>query len=106
MTHWAFPGERSLGSLARVDGVPAAIAFAIVEDGGDSGGVGYTGVDPRFRGRGLGRLVKEDVHHRAAAPRHPALGTDNEEHNDGIRRLNAELGYQVTYGVYRMRQLL
>jgi GNAT superfamily N-acetyltransferase len=106
MTHWAFPGERALGSLARVDGVPAAIAFALVEDGGDSGGVGYTGVDPRFRGRGLGRLVKEDVHHRAAGLGIRTLGTDNEEHNQGIRRLNAELGYQVTHGVYRMRQLL
>jgi GNAT superfamily N-acetyltransferase len=102
MAAWVFPGERGVGSLARVDGVPAAIAFAIVSEPAGVGGVGYTGVDPQFRGRGLGRLVKQHVHHRAAALGIRSLGTDNEENNRGIRRLNAELGYVPAYGVLRM----
>lgn len=103
---YVIPGERGIATVARVDGVPAAICFAIVADGGDDGGVAYTGVDPQFRGRGLGRLVKQDVHHRAYEWGIRRLGTDNEEHNEGIRRLNAEMGFVEAYGVYRMRRTL
>ena len=103
---YVFPGERGIATVARVGGVPAAICFAIVADGGDEGSVAYTGVDPRFRGRGLGRLVKQDVHHRAYTSGIRRLGTDNEEHNAGIRRLNAEMGFVEEYGVYRMRAQL
>ena len=66
MRHWVFPDERPVFSLARVDGRPAAFCVGIVARDGDEGGLGFTGVDPQFRGRGLGRLVKEHVHHRAA----------------------------------------
>ncbi len=103
---YVFPGERGIVCLARVDGVPAALCFAIAGDGGDDGSVAYTGVDPAFRGRGLGRLVKQHVHHRAHESGVVRLSTDNEEHNEGIRRLNDEMGFTTAYGVYRMRQLL
>ena len=103
---YVFPGERGIVCLARVDGVPAALCFAIAGDGGDDGSVAYTGVDPTFRGRRLGRLVKQHVHHRAHESGVVRLSTDNEEHNQGIRRLNDEMGFTTAYGVYRMRQLL
>jgi GNAT superfamily N-acetyltransferase len=104
MLHWVFPGERAVVSLARVDGQPAAFCFGIVSETAAEGGVGFTGVDPRFRGRGLGRLVKQHVHHRAAELGIRVLVTDNEQHNQGIRRLNAELGYVPVHGVHRMRR--
>ena len=48
---------------------------------------------PRFRGRGLGRLVKQHVHHRAARARHPAADArTTSSTTTGIRRLNEELG--------------
>jgi len=105
MQHWVFPGERALVSLARVDGHPAAFCVAIVAEDGEEGGVGFTGVDPRFRGRALGRLVKEHAHHRAAGLGIRVLSTDNEQHNDAIRRLNTAMGYVPVYGVHRMRRL-
>ncbi len=104
MRHWVFPDERPVISLARVDGRPAAFCLGIVAREGDEGGVGFTGVDPRFRGRGLGRLVKEHVHHRAAGLGIRVLSTDNEQHNHGIRRLNESLGYVPVFGVHRMRR--
>ena len=104
MQHWVFPGERAVVSLARVDGQPAAFCLGIVSETAPEGGLGFTGVDPRFRGRGLGRIVKQHVHHRAAELGIRELVTDNEQHNDGIRRLNAELGYVPVYGVHRMRR--
>lgn len=103
---FAAEGERPIVTLARVGGVPAALCYALTEEAGEDGGVVYTGVDPRFRGRGLGRLVKQDVHHRAYLAGVRRLGTDNEEHNAGIRRINAEMGYVEEYGVHRMRRLL
>ena len=68
--------------------------------------VGYTGVDPAFRGRGLGRLAKQHLHHQAAALGVRRMFTDNEENNHGIRRVNAALGYRPEYGLYRLRKRL
>jgi GNAT superfamily N-acetyltransferase len=104
MQHWIFPGERPVVSLARVDGEPAAFCLGIMSKTAPEGGLGFTGVDPRFRGRGLGRLVKQHVHRRAAELGVRVLVTDNEQNNHGIRRLNAELGYVPVYGVHRMRR--
>jgi len=104
MQHWIFPGERPVVSLARVDGQPAAFCLGIMSETAPEGGLGFTGVDPRFRGRGLGRLVKQDVHRRAAELGIRVLVTDNEQNNHAIRRLNAELGYVPVYGVHRMRR--
>ena len=69
--------------------------------------VGYTGVDPRFRGRGLGRLVKEHVHHRAHELGHPAA--DDRQRGAQRRHPAAERGDGFTSrstACYRMRQLL
>lgn len=94
--------DHGIGVVARVDGVPAAIAVGLVDD--HTLYVLYTGVDPRFRGRGLAKVVKQQAHHAAAAVGATEVTTDNEEHNRGIRRVNAELGYQVVVGTYRMRR--
>ena len=100
------PGEQPVACLARVDGRPAALAHAIVKPDTAEGGLAYTGVDPAQRGRGLARLVKEQVHARAAALGLPWLMTDNEENNAGIRHVNDQLGYRRTHGVYRLRRIL
>ena len=91
---YVFPGERGIVCLARVDGVPAALCFAIAGDGGDDGGVAYTGVDPtlpRPRAGPAGQAARAPPGPRVSAS--VRLSTDNEEHNDGIRRLNDEMGY-------------
>ncbi len=106
MAHWVDPSEQPVAALARVDGCPAAIAFAIVAPEHGEGGVAYTGVDPAYRGRALGRLVKEHVHHQAAQLGMARLTTDNEENNAGIRHVNEQLGYVKAYGVYRLRRQL
>ena len=76
--------ERPLGVLLRVGGRPAAISWGSAF--GDQAHIGYTGVDPAFRGRGLGYLVKQEIHRlaydagardlydrqRGAQQRHPA----------------------------------
>jgi GNAT superfamily N-acetyltransferase len=110
MQHWIDPGETPVACLARVDGHPAALVYGIVvkatgEKPGE-GGVAYTGVDPAYRGRGLGRLVKEQLHARAAQLGIPWLMTDNEENNAGIRHVNEQMGYVKTHGVYRLRHTL
>ncbi len=94
--------DHGIGVVARVDGVPAAIVIGLVDD--RTLYVLYTGVDPRFRGRGLALLVKRQAHHAAAAVGATVASTDNEAHNHGIRRVNAELGYHVVVGTYRMKR--
>jgi hypothetical protein len=89
--------------LARVDGAPAALSFGAVA--GDLAYVAFTGVDPVFRGRGLARLAKQAFHVEAGGLGARWVDTENEEGNVGIRRINAELGYHVLFGVLRMRRL-
>ncbi|MFC6287245.1 GNAT family N-acetyltransferase [Nocardioides sp. GCM10027113] len=96
--------DAAVAVLARVDGAPAGIVTGVVVDGLFF--VGYTGVDPRFRGRGLARLLKERAHLDAAAAGARTSRTDNEENNHGIRRVNRELGYEVSYGTFRLRKPL
>ena len=103
---WADDGEVPVGTLVRVDGIPAAITFGAVAPVDGIGGVGYTGVVPAHRGRGLARLAKQHVHHQAAALGAARMYTDNEENNHGIRRLNQALGYVPLYGVHRLRKRL
>jgi hypothetical protein len=50
-------GQRIVAVLARLDGRPAAISFAVAD--GDEMHVRYTGVDRDLRGRALGRRTKE-----------------------------------------------
>jgi GNAT superfamily N-acetyltransferase len=106
MRNWADPGEEPVGVLVRVDGSPAAIAYGVLLPELGNGGVGYTGVDPRFRGRGLAKVAKRVLHHRAAQRGIREMLTDNEEGNAGIRRVNAELGYVVEYGACRLAKRL
>jgi GNAT superfamily N-acetyltransferase len=88
--------------IARVDGSPAGITFGGVSSGALS--IAYSGVDPAFRGRGIMRAVKERAHLAAARLGATVSNTTNDEQNVGIRRINADLGYVVRSGVYRMVQ--
>ena len=98
------PGETPVSVLARVDGAPAAVLYGGVLDGLLY--VAYTGVDPAFRGRGLARLVKQQAHRDARTAGAEAAYTNNEERNTAIRRLNADLGYVVESGTYRLQKQL
>ena len=92
--------EVPIGVMARVDGVPAAITFGGVADATLM--IAYSGVDPAFRGRGLMALVKQQAHLAAREAGATLSRTSNEEHNHGIRRINADLGYIVRNGFFRM----
>ena len=94
-------GGTSIAVLARVAGVPAALAAGTSVEGILF--VSYTGVDPGHRGRGLARLVKQQAHLDAAASGAKVSRTENEQHNAGIRRVNQELGYRVLHGTHRLR---
>ncbi|WP_404387044.1 hypothetical protein [Humibacillus xanthopallidus] len=95
-------GEEPVCVLARVGDAPAGITFGGVQAGVLS--IAYSGVDPAFRGRGVMRVVKERAHLVAARLGATVSNTTNEEHNVGIRRVNADLGYVVRSGIYRMVQ--
>jgi GNAT superfamily N-acetyltransferase len=94
--------ETGIGSLLRVDGIPAAISFGGVV--GSEAHLGYTGVDPMYRGRGFGALVKQHVHTLAIEAGVTACFTDNEEGNLGIRHVNESLGYRKDSGRYWLRR--
>ena len=87
-----------LGVLLRVDGAPAASVL----------GVGFRRQRPHrvhrgrpgSRGRGLGYLVKQEIHRLAYAGGARAVRPSNEEHNLGIRHVNAALGYRKASGSY------
>lgn len=98
------PGESLLLAIAHVDAVPAAFCLTIVLAGGREGVVAFTGVDPAHRGRGLAGLVKQHAQHAAARADVGLLTTDNEEHNTGIRRINAQMGWEVAFGTYRLKR--
>ncbi|WP_020144323.1 GNAT family N-acetyltransferase [Terracoccus sp. 273MFTsu3.1] len=95
-------GETPICVVARVDGTPAGISYGTVSSGELF--IAYSGIDPAFRGRSLMRLVKQQAHVAAASAGATKARTNNEEHNAGIRRINAELGYVVQSGVYRLVQ--
>lgn len=92
-------GSRLMLAVLRVDEAPAAIVAAMHAEA--DGYVGYTGVDPAFRGRGLGSLLKQVVHAEARRRGVRVLGTENEQHNEGIRHVNATLGYEQHHGTWR-----
>jgi GNAT superfamily N-acetyltransferase len=85
------PGQRPVAALARVDGHPAAISFAVAD--GDQMHVIYTGVDPVRRGNALARHTKEHLHAFARDLGVRQVLTDNDEQNPGIRHVNDQLGY-------------
>jgi GNAT superfamily N-acetyltransferase len=92
------------GVLARVRGVPAGICFGAIEDRALK--ITYTGVQPRFRGRGLGRLLKEVAHTQARDKGADRSVTFNDASNTAIRRINAGLGYVVQFGYFRVSRAL
>jgi GNAT superfamily N-acetyltransferase len=89
--------------LATVDG---ALAAAVVagEKGPGRWFVGYTGVRPTYRRRGLARLVKQYLHATAHREGVAMLDTMNEASNTAVRALNAQLGYVPGTGQIRVRQ--
>lgn len=93
---------REVAALARVDGAPAGIVIGEAENG--AFGIAYTGVGRAFRGRNLAFSLKQYAHLLAAEAGATVCHTMNEESNTGIRRINAQLGYQVSGGVYRLRR--
>ena len=93
-------GVHPVGALLRVDGRPAALTCGVIED--QALMISYTGVDPQYRGRGLGRLIKLWAHAQASERGAQRSVTYNEEHNTPIRRINTMLGYTVRFGYYRM----
>lgn len=96
--------EAPLGVVLRVDGHPAAISWGSVVDG--EAHIGYTGVDPAYRGRGLGYLVKQEIHRLAYDAGARTCDTSNEEHNSGIRHVNRVLGYRKVSGSYWLQNPL
>ena len=64
--------------------------------------IGFTGSDPRVRGRGLARLAKQAAHAHAWAEGARAVRTTNEERNTRIRALNAAMGYRPVSGDLRL----
>lgn len=94
-------GSEPVQVVARVDGVPAAIVSGSIYE--CQLNVMYTGVDPRFRGRGLALLVKQQAHHDAVRLGATSSATTNEVDNAGIRGINAHLGYEAQHGTYRLR---
>lgn len=92
-------GDRPLFVVVRVDGAPAALSIGVHH--GPEGYLAYTGVAPGHRGRGLAKVAKLAIQHQAATRGVRVLGTENQEHNDGIRRVNRELGWQERFGTWR-----
>lgn len=96
------PEEVPVCVVARDSGTPVGITFGTVSDGRLA--IAYSGIDPGRRGRGLMLLVKQQAHLAAARAGATESITQNEEHNRGIRRSNAHLGYTVRSRTYRLRQ--
>ena len=57
-----------------------------------------TGVRRSWRGRGVARALKQAQIAWAKRAGYEVLETANEERNEPIRRLNADLGYQLAPG--------
>jgi GNAT superfamily N-acetyltransferase len=95
---------RPLALVLRVGGRPAAITLALLLDG--EAQVFYTGVAPRFRGRGLALLAKRLLHAELAASGARSAVTNNAEDNRGIRGVNDVLGYRRTGAAAFLRRVL
>jgi GNAT superfamily N-acetyltransferase len=83
--------------LARVDGVPAAVARRTTFAGGSY--LSSIGTDPAFRGRGLGRIVTTIAVDDAMAARSRWTYLGVFEENAVARRLYASLGFVPIGGV-------
>ena len=88
--------------VACVGAAPAAITIAT--QSATHAHVLITATRPRFRRTGLAELIKRELHAVAASRGVERITTTNEGGNEGIRHLNAALGYERISGSYRVRR--
>ncbi|MEU1867407.1 GNAT family N-acetyltransferase [Streptomyces gardneri] len=94
-TTWSHPLlDRTLTTVAVVDGVPAAFSAAQT-DGLGRYASGMTGTAPAFRGRGLAKLVKNTSLHRARAAGCVEAFTGNDTGNEPMLAINKQFGYEI-----------
>lgn len=86
--------DRSLTSVVLVGSEPVAFSLATT-DGGTRYASGMTGTKRAHRGRGLGRMAKNDSLHRARAAGFTMAYTGNDAGNGPMLAINAWFGYQV-----------
>jgi GNAT superfamily N-acetyltransferase len=96
------PFPATFAVVARVGDEPAAITIAT--QSGVHAHVLITATHPRFRRRGLAAAIKSELHDLAVSRGVERMTTSNEAGNEGIRRLNAALGYERLSGAYRLRR--
>ncbi|MFY1704560.1 GNAT family N-acetyltransferase [Micromonospora sp. WMMA1923] len=91
---WDDPGlDHDSSTVAWVDGGVAA--YSLVQVDGDRMWSDYTATVPRYRGRGLARLVKQAALHRAAHAGVRIAYTANDEANAPMLAVNTRVGYRA-----------
>jgi GNAT superfamily N-acetyltransferase len=98
--HMRGEGDRPEGTFVAVsDGEPVGYAkFSFWEAKPDTLFHDFTGVKRAWRGRGVARALKQAQLNWAKEQGYRFLRTSNEERNEPIRRLNADLGFQPIPG--------
>jgi GNAT superfamily N-acetyltransferase len=91
---WDDPGMDHRLGAALLAGSEVA-AFSLVSRDGRRIWSDYTATRRKYRGRGLARLVKEDVLARAAADGVTTAWTSNDATNAAMLAVNARLGYRT-----------
>jgi GNAT superfamily N-acetyltransferase len=89
---WENLGLDRAASVAAVVG-HTVVAFTLVKRDGERMWSDMTATLPRYRGRGLARLVKSAALHRAAARGVTVAYTSNDESNTPMLAVNTRLGY-------------
>lgn len=91
--------------VALADGEPVGMTvYEAPLEPGRIADLDYTGVRRSWRGRGLGRALK-DVSHRELARRGLArVKTQNDQDNPGVMALNRSLGYRVVRSFHLLRK--
>lgn len=90
----AEPGYRRDLSLIALDGNTIVGQIDVDNDGEGSAFISMLTVAPGARRRGIARALKQELAHRACEAGWRELATVNDGTNDGIRRLNEDLGYR------------
>ncbi|MFG1671561.1 GNAT family N-acetyltransferase [Streptomyces sp. Y7] len=86
--------DRDLGTVAVVDGRPAAFSAAFT-DRATRYSTAMTGTARAFRGRGLAKLAKNASLHRARAAGYREAFTGNDTDNKPMLAINFWFGYQI-----------
>ena len=81
-------------SLLALDGDQVLGSIQVYDDGDGTAFISMLSVAPAARRRGIARALKLELARRAALAGWRNLETINDGTNDGIRRLNEELGYR------------